>query len=50
MTRISQQECRGILENEWPISEEILFTGRIKKLLTYTTNIVIILNIQIITI
>ena len=31
MTRISQQECRGILENEWPISEEILFTGRIKK-------------------
>jgi hypothetical protein len=24
---------KGILENEWPISEEILFTGRIKKVI-----------------
>ena len=33
------------LYDEWPISEEMLSTGRIKKLLTYTMNIVIILNI-----
>ena len=31
--------------DEWPISEEMLSTGRIKKLLTYTTNIVTILNV-----
>ena len=40
------------LHNEWPISEEMLFTGRIKKkkVIDYTTNIVTILNIRIITI